>query len=87
MAEEQGLRKQDLKGQLRDFTMADKLKFSSESDLLSTAEKQYLVRHELENIRASENEKSVPGYPKIQLYEGQSICEYHCIDCKDGRSL
>lgn len=75
LAEEQNIRKKDLKGLLRDFTVIEKSEFGSGSDILSTAEKAYLVRHELENIRALENEKTVPGYPKIHLYEGQSICK------------
>ncbi|XP_046676010.1 anoctamin-10 isoform X2 [Homalodisca vitripennis] len=73
LAEEQSIRKKDLKGSLRDFTVVEQSEFGGGSDILSTAEKEYLVRHELENIRALENEKAIPGYPRILLYEGQSI--------------
>lgn len=76
LAEEQCIRKKDLKGCLRDFTIQDQSEFGIDSEILSTAEKEYLVRHELENIRALENEKAVPGYPRIPLYEGQSVCKY-----------
>ncbi|XP_054284644.1 anoctamin-10 isoform X2 [Macrosteles quadrilineatus] len=74
LAEEQNIRKSDSRGFVRDFTVQEQSEFGCASDILSTAEKEYLVRHELENIRALENEKSVPGYSnKIHLYEGQSI--------------
>ncbi|XP_039279552.1 anoctamin-10 isoform X2 [Nilaparvata lugens] len=79
LAEELDIRKRDRKGSIRDFTMSamdDFINLQSSdcsSDILSTAEKQSLVRHELENIRALENENSVPGYTNIHLYEGQSI--------------
>jgi anoctamin-10 len=42
-------------------------------DLLTTAEREYIVRHELENIRARKEDEQVPGYPAFRLYEGQSI--------------
>lgn len=75
LAEEQSIRKQDLRGCLRDFTLVEQSDFGGGSEILSTAEKEYLVRHELENVRALENEKAVPGYPKVPLYEGQSVCK------------
>lgn len=69
LAEELDVRKRDERGALKDFTITD----IKDVDLLTTAEKQNLVRHELENIRALLHEKFVPGYPDIHLYEGQSI--------------
>ncbi|PSN48008.1 Anoctamin-10 [Blattella germanica] len=44
-------------------------------DLLTTAERQYIVRHELENIRALSEDDQVPGYPAYRLYEGQSLVQ------------
>lgn len=76
LAEELDVRKRDKKGALKDFTITD----IKDVDLLTTAEKQNLVRHELENIRALLHEKCVPGYPEIHLYEGQSICKSLTID-------
>lgn len=42
-------------------------------DLLTLAEKQTIVRHELENIRALAEDEHIPGYATSTLYEGQSI--------------
>lgn len=55
-------------------------------DLLTTAEKQYIVRHELENIRALTEDDQVPGYPDFRLYEGQSIGTLN-IDMKNVEIL
>uniref|UniRef100_A0A8C6XY87 Anoctamin n=1 Tax=Naja naja TaxID=35670 RepID=A0A8C6XY87_NAJNA len=41
-------------------------------DFLTMAECQYIVKHELENLRAK-NEKMIPGYPQAKLYPGKSI--------------
>ncbi|XP_021939125.1 anoctamin-10 isoform X2 [Zootermopsis nevadensis] len=50
-------------------------------DLLTTAERQYIVRHELENIRTLKEDDQVPGYPAFRLYEGQSIVQM-CLHWK-----
>lgn len=42
-------------------------------EFLTTSEKQTIVRHEIENIRALSNESNIVGYPHYSLYEGQSI--------------
>ena len=39
---------------------------------LSMAECQYIVKHELDILRAKE-ETHVPGYPKMKLYPGKSL--------------
>lgn len=41
-------------------------------DFLTMAECQYIIKHELENLRAKE-EKMIPGYPQAKLYPGKSI--------------
>lgn len=49
------------------------------------AEGQYIIKHELENLRAKD-EKMIPGYPQAKLYPGKSIgkqCSLpvtHCVD-------
>lgn len=43
---------------------------------LTTAEKQKLILHEMEAVRASDEEDHIPGYDKIKLWTGKSICEY-----------
>lgn len=42
-------------------------------DIFTSAEKQSIVRYELENIRALAEESYLPGYPHLKFYEGQSI--------------
>lgn len=77
VAEELELRKRDKGGLIREFAVSQLDDFLEEGmhvdDLLTTAEKQYIVRHELENIRALTEDDQVPGYPAFRLYEGQSI--------------
>lgn len=39
---------------------------------LSVAECQYIIKHELDTLRAKD-ETHVPGYPKLRLYPGKSV--------------
>ncbi|BET00034.1 Anoctamin [Nesidiocoris tenuis] len=76
LAEELEIRKRDRHGVLREFTMHELDDFINPSDkaeLLSSSEKQTIVRHELENIRALNHEICILSYPEYPLYEGQSI--------------
>ena len=41
---------------------------------LSMAERQYIVKHELDSLRAK-SETHIPGYEKAKLYPGKSISE------------
>ncbi|XP_063918070.1 anoctamin-10 isoform X2 [Zophobas morio] len=76
-AEEMELMKEDKAGVMREFTVSQLEEFLPEGmhvdDLLTLAEKQTIVRHELENIRALAEDAHIPGYPTYTLYEGQSI--------------
>lgn len=80
VAEELELRKCDNSGLLREFVLTQSHCFlkdgMSEEDLFTTAEKQTIVKHELENIRVAAGESFLPGYPLLRLYPGQSICKY-----------
>lgn len=79
LAEEIEMKKHDRFGVLREFTVKELSEFTHDVDkenLLTTAEKQVLVKHEIENLRALEVDSTVPGYPHIALYEGQTISEY-----------
>lgn len=73
------LKKLDSRGVLREFNVSDLDDFLHGSigleNVLTAAEKQLIVSHELDNIRATENDRGVPGYPAINLHTGQSICE------------
>jgi hypothetical protein len=77
VAEELELKKRDNLGVTREFTVSQLDDFLDDGmyvdDLLTTAEREYIVRHELENIRARNEDEQVPGYPAFRLYEGQSI--------------
>lgn len=77
LAEEMELKKRDQAGLMREFLFVHLRDFLAPDqlpeDLLTTAEKQFIVRHELDNIRALSEDPSIPGYPNFRMYEGQSI--------------
>uniref|UniRef100_A0A8C0HF95 Anoctamin n=1 Tax=Chelonoidis abingdonii TaxID=106734 RepID=A0A8C0HF95_CHEAB len=51
----------------------DKKKNGEDShNFLTMAESQYIIKHELENLRAKD-ERMIPGYPQAKLYPGKSI--------------
>lgn len=79
VAEELELRKRDSAGLMREFLVSQLEDFLVDGmhvdDLLTTADRQAIVRHELENIRALPGDSCVPGYPHHRLYEGQSIVQ------------
>ncbi|KAJ8935741.1 hypothetical protein NQ314_012667 [Rhamnusium bicolor] len=89
VAEEMELIKEDRNGQMREVTVAQLEEFLPSDmhvdDLLTMAERQNIVRHVLENIRALAEDDHIPGYPTFTLYEGQSIfqvCEQYGIVTK-----
>ena len=45
-------------------------------EFLTMADKQRLIQHELESIRATDMDTYIPGYPKIKLYKGEAISMY-----------
>lgn len=73
------LMKEDRNGVMREFSVSQLEDFLKDGmhvdDLLTESEKQLLVRHELENIRALAEDNHIPGYPSYSLYEGQSIVQ------------
>ncbi|KAM4632897.1 anoctamin-10 [Polymixia lowei] len=75
-AEDVGFFKEFNDGSMRGFTCANKHNFKDfkgDGDgFLSMAECQYIIKHELDTLRAKE-ESHVPGYPKVKLYPGKSI--------------
>ncbi|XP_065163565.1 anoctamin-10 isoform X3 [Atheta coriaria] len=78
-AEEMEIVKMDKHGVMREFVVNDLEEFLAEGmhteDLLTVTERQKIVRHELENIRALAEDNFIPGYPNIDLYEGQSVLQ------------
>ncbi|KAJ8961004.1 hypothetical protein NQ318_020308 [Aromia moschata] len=77
VAEEMELIKEDRSGKMREFSVAQMEDFLPDDmhvdDLLTMAERQSIVMHELENVRALAEDDHIPGYPTCNLYEGQSI--------------
>ncbi|XP_067305306.1 anoctamin-10 [Pseudorasbora parva] len=75
-AEDVGLFKEFQDGTMRGFTYANRESFKDfEGDgqaFLSDAECQYIIKHELDTLRAKK-EEHVPGYPKLKLYPGKSV--------------
>ncbi|XP_078073040.1 anoctamin-10 [Mustelus asterias] len=63
-------------GSMRAFTYHNKEYYkhftNDDSDFLTMAEKQFIIKRELENLRAG-NETMVPGHPPAKLYPGKSI--------------
>ncbi|XP_030637739.1 anoctamin-10 [Chanos chanos] len=75
-AEDVGLFKEFNDGSMRGFTYANRENFKDfkgDGDgFLSMAECQYIIKHELDTLRAKD-EAHVPGYPNAKLYPGKSV--------------
>lgn len=75
-AEALGLVKECNDCSMKAFTYGTRHNFKgfdeNNDDFLSMAERQFIIRYELENLRARE-EKMIPGYPKAKLYPGKSL--------------
>ncbi|XP_041648897.1 anoctamin-10 [Cheilinus undulatus] len=75
-AEEIGLFREYKDGSMRGFTCANKHNFKDfrgdGDSFLSMAECQYIIKHELDTLRAKD-ETHVPGHESAKLYPGKSI--------------
>uniref|UniRef100_A0A8D0H5P5 ANO10 n=1 Tax=Sphenodon punctatus TaxID=8508 RepID=A0A8D0H5P5_SPHPU len=75
-AESVGLVKECNDNSMRTFTYSSRKTFKhfaeENHDFLTMTECQYIIKHELENLRAKD-EKMIPGYPQAKLYPGKSI--------------
>ncbi|XP_052042875.1 anoctamin-10 isoform X4 [Apodemus sylvaticus] len=75
-AEAVGLVKECTDAAMRAFTYGTRHNFKgfhdNNNDFLTMAECQFIIKHELENLRARE-EKMIPGYPQAKLYPGKSL--------------
>ncbi|KAM6450827.1 anoctamin-10 isoform 1-T3 [Liasis olivaceus] len=75
-AESVGLVKECNDNTMRAFTYTSRKNFKDFAEdnynFLTMAECQYIIKHELENLRAKD-EKMIPGYPQAKLYPGKSI--------------
>lgn len=61
---------------LDDFFLNDSM---SIDDLLTSADRQLIIKNALDTIKAKENERNILGSEQIQLYHGESIIEA-CIN-------
>uniref|UniRef100_A0A2R8ZC63 Anoctamin n=1 Tax=Pan paniscus TaxID=9597 RepID=A0A2R8ZC63_PANPA len=75
-AEAVGLVKECNDNTMRAFTYRTRQNFKgfddNNDDFLTMAECQFIIKHELENLRAK-GEKMIPGYPQAKLYPGKSL--------------
>ncbi|OBS82440.1 hypothetical protein A6R68_23572, partial [Neotoma lepida] len=75
-AEAVGLVKECTDAAMRAFTYRTRHNFKgfhdNNDDFLTMAECQFIIKHELENLRARD-EKMIPGYPQARLYPGKSL--------------
>lgn len=55
---------------LDDFFINDSMAIDN---VLTLAERQMLIKHAIDNIKATEIERFLPGYEHIQIYHGQSL--------------
>nr|XP_029727408.1 anoctamin-10 isoform X2 [Aedes albopictus]XP_029727409.1 anoctamin-10 isoform X2 [Aedes albopictus]XP_029727410.1 anoctamin-10 isoform X2 [Aedes albopictus]XP_029727411.1 anoctamin-10 isoform X2 [Aedes albopictus]XP_029727412.1 anoctamin-10 isoform X2 [Aedes albopictus]XP_029727413.1 anoctamin-10 isoform X2 [Aedes albopictus] len=79
IADDMGFMKRTKTGIIRNFNVACLDDFFYDEhmtleDILTPADRQIIIKHALENIRASEREQHIPG-TKTQLYHGQSIIQ------------
>ncbi|XP_069586142.1 anoctamin-10 isoform X3 [Ranitomeya imitator] len=75
-AETAGFVKESNDGTMRPFLYSNRVEYKhflgDGEDFLTMAECQYIIKHELDNLRA-QDETSIPGYPQSKLYPGKSI--------------
>ncbi|XP_075068505.1 anoctamin-10 isoform X2 [Mixophyes fleayi] len=75
-AEAVGFVKESQDGSMRPFLYSNRAEYKNfrgdGEDFLSMAECQYIIKHELDNLRAHD-ETNIPGYPQSKLYPGKSI--------------
>lgn len=55
---------------LDDFFIDDSMAIDN---VLTVADRQMIIKHAIDNIKATEIEKFIPGYENILLYHGQSL--------------
>lgn len=55
---------------LDDFFVDDSMAIDN---VLTLADRQMIIKHAIDNLRANEIERFIPGYEHLLLYHGQSI--------------
>ncbi|XP_069112158.1 anoctamin-10-like isoform X1 [Argopecten irradians] len=70
------IKKEYRDGYHREFSVEDVSNFRGSNDLdnfLTMSEKQKIILHELEAIKATEEDSTIAGYERVKLYSGNSI--------------
>lgn len=84
VAESAELQKRTSSGLVQDFSVRDLDLFLYPGQTLDTvltpAEREYCVRHELDAIRAKQEEGHIPGYPQIHIHPGQSLISVYLAE-------
>nr|XP_053648258.1 anoctamin-10-like [Cherax quadricarinatus] len=84
IAEATEIQKRSASGLVQEFSVRDLDQFLYSGQTLDTvltpAEREYCVRHELDAIRAKQEEGHVPGYPGIKLFPGQSLVDVYLAE-------
>lgn len=77
VAEAVELQKRAASGLIQEFSVRDLDQFLYSGQTLDTVltpgEREFCVRHELDALRAKQEEGHVPGYPAVKLYPGQPL--------------
>ncbi|KAM8967077.1 LOW QUALITY PROTEIN: anoctamin-10 [Pelodytes ibericus] len=75
-AEAAGLVKECEDGTMKPFIFNNRKEYKNfiegDEEFLTMAECQYIIKHDLDNLRAAD-ETCIPGYPQSKLYPGKSI--------------
>lgn len=61
---------------LDDFFVSDTMEIDN---VLNLADRQMIIKHVIDNLKANEFEKFIPGYENILLYHGQSLI-HACVE-------
>ena len=56
-------------------------------NLLTQSEKQRIIKHEMDFIRALEGDTHVPGAPKVEFYKDEAISMYKNSKLKAAKPL
>ncbi|XP_063611277.1 anoctamin-10-like isoform X1 [Penaeus indicus] len=84
VAESVELQKKAGSGLIQEFSVRDLDQFLYPGQTLDTvltpAEREFCVRHQLDAIRAKQEEGHVPGYPDIKLFPGQSLVSVYLAE-------
>lgn len=80
IADELGIMKPTKEGIMRNFNVVSLDDFLTKEtmsidDILTQADRQIIVKHALESIKAKEYERNFPGTESVPLYHGESIIQ------------